>query len=66
MGISYQKLRELLVERGIQRKVLIAELKFSSKTTARINQDKYLDMETLEIIARYLNVNIGDIISLKD
>jgi putative transcriptional regulator len=66
MGISYRGLRELLIERGIQRKTLKNDLGLSSKTVAKINKDEYLDLETLELIGRYLGVQVGDMISFKN
>jgi len=66
MGISYAKLRELLIARKISRKELKANTNLSNGVLARIDKDEYMSLEALERIARSLNVDIGDIVQLKD
>ena len=63
--ISYLKLRELLREKGIQHKELKIISKVSNDTIAKIYKDEYMSMESIEKIARALEVDIGDIVSLK-
>lgn len=63
--ISYLKLRELLRERGISHKELYEKAHVGNNALARIQKDGYMDMESLEKIARYLNVEFGDIVSRK-
>jgi len=46
-------------------KTLEIETGISHTTLAKINKDEYIHLETLEILARHLKVEIGDIISLK-
>jgi len=65
MAISYRRLREILVERKIQKKVLHKEGKISNDVIAKIDKDEYMSLESLEKIARFLGVDIGDIVELK-
>jgi putative transcriptional regulator len=66
LAISYLKLREILREREIQNKALKVMAKISHDTIAKISKDKFISLESLEKIARALDAEIGDIISLKD
>jgi DNA-binding Xre family transcriptional regulator len=65
MSISYRKLRELLIGRRIQRKELKANTGLSNDVLVKIDKDEYMNLESLEKIARYLEVEIGDIVELK-
>lgn len=65
MGISYRKLRELLIERKMKRLDLHKQAGIGNVTLSKINKDEYMDMESLERIARYLEVDIGDIVEIK-
>lgn len=65
MGVSYAKLRELLIKRGIQRKELKAATGIGVESLAKINKDEYISLANLEKIAKYLDVDIGDIASFK-
>jgi len=65
MGISYMRLRELLIERGVQRKALKPMAGLSNQVMSKINKDEHMSTDSLEKIARALGVEIGDIISLK-
>lgn len=64
-GITYIKLRELLIERKIQLKELKLMTKINNNTLAKIHKDEHMSTKSLEKIARALGVDIGDIISLK-
>lgn len=61
MGVSYRKMRELLFDKKIQMQTMAKETHLSPTTLAKINKDEYLSMETLEVICKYLNANLGDI-----
>lgn len=65
MAISYSKLRELLIKKRIQKKMLHQEAKISNDVIAKIDKDEYMNLESLERIARYLGVSIGDLVDLK-
>jgi DNA-binding Xre family transcriptional regulator len=66
MGITYIKLRELLIEKDISLKVLEIMSSVNHDTLSNIYKDKYISLSSLEKIARCLSVGIGDIVSLKD
>lgn len=65
MGISYIKLRELLLERDISLKALEIMSNVNHDTLSNIYKDAYISLRSLEKIARALGVEIGDIVSLK-
>lgn len=65
MAISYRKLREILVDRQIQKRILHIEANLSNDVIAKIDKDEYMSLESLERIARYLGVDIGDLVELK-
>ena len=65
MGISYLKLRELLLERNISLKVLQIMSEVNHDILSKIYKDNYISLRSLEKIARSLEVEIGDIVSLK-
>jgi DNA-binding Xre family transcriptional regulator len=65
MGITYIKLRELLIQKDISLKVLGIMSSVNHDTLSNIYKDKYISLSSLEKIARCLGVEIGDIVSLK-
>jgi DNA-binding Xre family transcriptional regulator len=65
MGITYLKLRELLLERDMPLKELKILTKINNNTLAKIYKDEHMSTVSIEKIARALGVEIGDIISLK-
>lgn len=65
MGISYRKLRELLIETGTQRKLLKANSNISNQVLSKIDKDEYMSLECLERIAIALNCDIGDLVEIK-
>jgi putative transcriptional regulator len=65
LAISYRKLREVLFDRKIQLKKLCKETGISHTTLSKINKDEHISLETLETIATYLKVQIGDIVEVK-
>lgn len=65
MGISYRRLRELIIERKILRKQLKAGTGVSNSVMAKIDKDEHMNTESLEKFARFLGVDIGDLVELK-
>ena len=65
MGVTYEKLKILMVQRKIEWKDLVKEKVIDQQTRRRFVKDEYVDIRTLEKIARYLDVDIGDIVSIK-
>jgi DNA-binding Xre family transcriptional regulator len=65
VSVSYLKLREILRERDIKKKELREKAFVRNDVLTKISKDEHMNTESLERIARYLGVNIGDIIELK-
>ena len=63
--ISYKRLRILLIEKDLKLRPICDELGFSSSTAAKLSNDKPVNLATLIAIASYLDVDIGDIVSIK-
>lgn len=63
--VSYENLRILLVRRNLEWKDLIKKNVISQYTRRNLADDNYVDLSTLETLARYLNVDIGDLVSIK-
>jgi putative transcriptional regulator len=66
MGISYKKLRDLLFDKKIQHKELQTMTGLSNQVMSKINKDEYMSMDAIEKIARSLDVQPGDLFTLKD
>lgn len=65
MVISYKGLWKILIDRNLQKKDLIVELKISSTTVAKMGKCEYVSLNVLNRICTYLNCNIGDIVSFE-
>ena len=63
--ISYKKLRLLLVDKEITWQKLIEGTGLSPDMAVKLRNDKSVSLYTLEKICNFLDVDIGDIISLK-
>ncbi len=64
MAIDYQGLFLILKQQHIKLSTLCDDLKISSATRAKIFKGDYVSLRTLESIASYLNIGIGDMITL--
>ncbi len=64
MAVTYDGLRKLLKERGLQFRDLIEARVCGSHTVAVINQDEYVTLKVLERIAKHLDCSIGDIVDV--
>lgn len=65
MPITYMKLREILAERNIKWTEIRKNCGISTDVIARINKNEYVSLQTLDKIAEYLKVDIGDIVQRK-
>lgn len=65
MAIDYKKLRIVLAERNMEWVDLRKNVELTTKTTGKLRNNEYVDMETLEKICRYLVVQLGDIAEFK-
>lgn len=63
--ITYEKLKILMVKKNVQWKDLIKDGVIDQSTRRLLVHDKYVSLKTLEKVAIYLNVDIGDIVSIK-
>lgn len=65
MKVSYEKLFEILNDRGISKTSLQDALSLSSTTLAKLSKNEQIAMSTLIGICDYLNCQPGDIMELK-
>lgn len=62
MSINYKKLLKILDERNISLTNLSKSLNISSATISKLNKNDYISLKTIEKIAFYLNMQIGDLL----
>ena len=62
--ISYKPLFRLLLERDMTKTQLREAVGFSSATLAKMWKGKYISLETIENICKYLDCKIEDIIEI--
>lgn len=65
MAVSYNGLWKTLIDKKLQKKDLTEDLNISSTTIAKMGKGEMVSMNVLERICRYLNCNIGDIMSFE-
>ena len=65
MSVSYNGLWKILIDRNMYRKDLAEKLNISSATIAKMGKGESVSMDVLERICRYLDCNIGDIMSFE-
>lgn len=66
LGVSYRKLRIKLAELNLKPKDIVEKTGISWGSMTNINKDGYVNLRTLEVIARYLNCDIGDLVEIVD
>lgn len=64
MVISYNKLWELLIDKGIKKTELKTLAGVSSNVIAKLGKNAPVSMETLAIICTALNCDIADIVEM--
>ena len=62
--ISYKPLFRLLLERDMTKTQLREAVGFSSATLAKMSKGKYISLETIENICKYLDCKIEDVIEI--
>lgn len=62
MGISYNKLWKLLIDKGAN-KTMLRSKGIHPVTIAKMGKGEYVELQTLEKICDILNCDIGDIMS---
>lgn len=65
MAVSYNGLWKKLIDKNLQKKDLTNDLNISSTTIAKMGKGEMVSMNVLERICKYLNCDIGDIMSFK-
>lgn len=65
MGVSYKKLRIKLAELDLKPKDIVEQTGISWGSMTNINKDGYVNLRTLEVIANFLECDIGDLVEIK-
>lgn len=65
MAISYNGLWKMLIDKNMYKKDLSAELNISSATLAKMSKGESVSMDVLGRICKYMDCNIGDIMSFE-
>lgn len=65
MAISYNGLWKMLIDKNMYKKDLASELNISSATMAKMGKGESVSMDVMERICKYMDCNIGDIISFE-
>ena len=64
MGISYNKLFKLLIDKKMKKKDLMQAAGISPSSMAKLGKDEYVSLEVLVKICVALQVDIGDIMEV--
>lgn len=65
MAVSYNGLWKMLIDKGMYKKDLAAELNFSSATLAKMSKGEKVSLDVLQRICEYMHCDIGDIMSFE-
>jgi DNA-binding Xre family transcriptional regulator len=63
--VSFAPLFATLHEKGMKVSQLRSELRLSPATVARLGRDRYISLENVAEIARYLNVPLHKVVEMK-
>lgn len=64
MGVSYNKLWKLLIDKGLKKKDLRNGVEMSPNTLAKLGRNEYVALDVLVRTCNYLNCDIGDIMEV--
>lgn len=64
MGVSYNKLFKLIIDKKIKKTELANRINISPGTLAKLSKDEFVSMEVLVKICEELQCNIGDIVDI--
>lgn len=64
MGISYNKLWKLLIDKKLKKKFLLEEAGLSRSTLTHMNHEEHVRTESLMKICKALQCDIGDIVEI--
>lgn len=62
MGVSYNKLWKLLIDKGISKSDLRKKIELAPNTLTKLNKNEEVALTVLERICKELRVDFGDII----
>ncbi|SFO18066.1 DNA-binding transcriptional regulator, XRE family [Pseudobutyrivibrio sp. JW11] len=62
MGVSYNKLWKLLIDKGISKSDLRKKIELAPNTLTKLNKNEEVALTVLERICKELKVDFGDII----
>lgn len=65
MAISYNGLWKMLIDKNMYKKDLTEKLGISSATIAKMGKGESVSIEVLQKICKYMDCNIGDIMSFE-
>lgn len=65
MGISYNKLFKLLIDKGMNKTTFAKEVGISSNTLAKLSKNEFISMEIIVKFCKYLDCTIDEIIEIK-
>ena len=66
MAVSYKKLWKILIDKNLKKTDLIKEAGVTSNIIARMGNNQYIAMESLEKICKALKCDIGAIVSFDE
>ncbi|RFZ79819.1 XRE family transcriptional regulator [Lacrimispora amygdalina] len=66
MGISYNRLWKMLIDRKMKKIELQRAAGISGNVLLRLNKDEQVTMESLYKICRVLHCNVGDVMEFTD
>lgn len=64
MGVSYNKLFKLLIDRNMKKKDLQRAANLSPASVTKLAKNEYVSMDVLVKVCCALNVNIGDVMDV--
>lgn len=64
MGVSYNKLFKLMIDKKVKKTELAQKANISSNTLAKLSKDEYVSLDVLVKICHVLECNIGDILDI--
>lgn len=65
MAVSYNGLWKMLIDKNMYKRDLASELNISSATMAKMGKGESVSMDVMERICKYMDCNIGDIMSFE-
>ena len=64
MGVGYNKLFKLMIDKKMKKTELAKQAGFTSNTLAKLSKDEYGSMDVLVKICEVLQCDIGDIVEV--